>query len=613
MIPDAYTPQVTAPDFNQGLSNVLSLYEPQEPSYTILDSLVPQPEEPMSMGGLRDAMGRVSQELATGEKKINELSQKREGIKSRMYEMLAKRGGMTPEQAQVMTQDPKEALIAGLLAFAAAQGGARNAIPAFNQFMGTRQGQIAGQNEQAQLALNQEYQRRLQELQAEQAMLDMEMKDATAQISGLDATQTKLYGEYSDMAQAQEVTDRERMKIDSRELIARQAGEQRLAQILAQNEGKLDIARFNAANPEVLTTYNGIYNSGPNGPVLAEQWITGYAQTPEFKNKLTAAQTDVATETANDKRAFRNPKLQEYRDKHLESIANVKRTNAQTEKYKADIDKIYYEFDNEFTTDEEIETLNQLLTQQGAMDEAINSAKLRVKEAQAVLDGFEPGEKGYDNARADFLKWTNVVSLLERELKETEENIKNAKAGKTLAPKGGAVPASYRNPSTRTPKEADRKQLAQYLGSAAESMGLPPELPIMVALVETGSLRNLPHLGSANDHDSVGLFQQRANWGSYDQRTNIEYATNKFLNAAKNSMKKTQLFWQEGGPTKKGGKAKTIKLTKPIGELIAEAKASGNTAEYKRLVGIVAQDAQRSAYGERYGQRFNEAVKLLNG
>jgi hypothetical protein len=175
----------------------------------------------------------------------------------------------------------------------------------------------------------------------------------------------------------------------------------------------------------------------------------------------------------------------------------------------------------------------------------------------------------------------------------------------------GGIPKSLQKPSTKAPSIQDKKQLARYLGGMAQAEGLPPELPIIVGLVETGSLRNLPHLGSRNDHDSVGLFQQRATWGSYEERTDIPTATRKFLNNAKRSWDKTTLYWQEGGPTKKGGTVRTIRLSKPIGELINEAKAKGNDKEYVRLLGILAQDIQRSAYGERYGQRISEARQLI--
>ncbi|PZF97887.1 M23 family metallopeptidase [Micromonospora deserti] len=43
-----------------------------------------------------------------------------------------------------------------------------------------------------------------------------------------------------------------------------------------------------------------------------------------------------------------------------------------------------------------------------------------------------------------------------------------------------------------------------------------------------GESRNLPNEGVGADHDSVGLFQQRAGWGSVAQRMTPEYAARKF-------------------------------------------------------------------------------------
>ncbi|GIJ28211.1 hypothetical protein Vqi01_33730 [Micromonospora qiuiae] len=40
--------------------------------------------------------------------------------------------------------------------------------------------------------------------------------------------------------------------------------------------------------------------------------------------------------------------------------------------------------------------------------------------------------------------------------------------------------------------------------------------------------RDIPHEGIGADHDSVGLFQQRASWGTVAQRMNPEYASRKF-------------------------------------------------------------------------------------
>ena len=57
-------------------------------------------------------------------------------------------------------------------------------------------------------------------------------------------------------------------------------------------------------------------------------------------------------------------------------------------------------------------------------------------------------------------------------------------------------------------------------------------IAVAVAMQESG-LRNLPHLGEANDHDSVGLFQQRpsAGWGTATQLLEPVYAATAFYQA----------------------------------------------------------------------------------
>jgi hypothetical protein len=60
---------------------------------------------------------------------------------------------------------------------------------------------------------------------------------------------------------------------------------------------------------------------------------------------------------------------------------------------------------------------------------------------------------------------------------------------------------------------ASQAQLAQWLAKQAQKAGLPPELPVMASLVESG-VRNLDF----GDADSVGFFQMRVgiwNQGAY--------------------------------------------------------------------------------------------------
>lgn len=68
-----------------------------------------------------------------------------------------------------------------------------------------------------------------------------------------------------------------------------------------------------------------------------------------------------------------------------------------------------------------------------------------------------------------------------------------------------------------------------------KEMQIPPRgwvIAIATALQESW-LKNLPHLGEKNDHDSVGLFQQRPSqgWGTPEQLQDPKYASRKFYEA----------------------------------------------------------------------------------
>jgi murein DD-endopeptidase MepM/ murein hydrolase activator NlpD len=78
------------------------------------------------------------------------------------------------------------------------------------------------------------------------------------------------------------------------------------------------------------------------------------------------------------------------------------------------------------------------------------------------------------------------------------------------APRGGppVEPSSgsrfLPDPSDPYPGDADKARLAQWMARQAQKAGLPPELPVMAGLVESG-LSNLNH----GDRDSLGFFQMR--------------------------------------------------------------------------------------------------------
>jgi hypothetical protein len=73
---------------------------------------------------------------------------------------------------------------------------------------------------------------------------------------------------------------------------------------------------------------------------------------------------------------------------------------------------------------------------------------------------------------------------------------------------------------------------ARSIIETGKKLGLPPRAWViaLATAMQESTLRNLGHLGTANDHDSLGLFQQRpsAGWGTPAQVTNPSYAATKF-------------------------------------------------------------------------------------
>jgi hypothetical protein len=87
---------------------------------------------------------------------------------------------------------------------------------------------------------------------------------------------------------------------------------------------------------------------------------------------------------------------------------------------------------------------------------------------------------------------------------------------------------------TFTPS-AEQLKNAKAIMDAGKAMNLSPrawEIAVATSLQETG-LHNIGDLGGANDHDSLGLFQQRpsSGWGSPDQLTDPAYASTAFYKA----------------------------------------------------------------------------------
>jgi len=96
---------------------------------------------------------------------------------------------------------------------------------------------------------------------------------------------------------------------------------------------------------------------------------------------------------------------------------------------------------------------------------------------------------------------------------------------------GGIVDASKRMPSMGAYGEGQIRNAAVIVNVGSD-MRVPFRgwvIAVATAMQES-ALSNLPHLGADNDHDSVGLFQQRPSqgWGSAQQLQDPKYASRKF-------------------------------------------------------------------------------------
>jgi hypothetical protein len=104
-----------------------------------------------------------------------------------------------------------------------------------------------------------------------------------------------------------------------------------------------------------------------------------------------------------------------------------------------------------------------------------------------------------------------------------------APTGDQLHPTGNQGSQVAITPST------DQMRNAQKIIQAGQAMGLPPRawvIALATSMQET-KLTNYGDLGSSNDHDSLGLFQQRptSGWGTADQLQNPTYSATAFYKA----------------------------------------------------------------------------------
>ena len=97
---------------------------------------------------------------------------------------------------------------------------------------------------------------------------------------------------------------------------------------------------------------------------------------------------------------------------------------------------------------------------------------------------------------------------------------------------GKLVPHGVQGAQSKITLNGEQTANAKAIIAATKKAGLPERAAVIsiATSLQESKLENLGHLGDANDHDSLGLFQQRPSWGwgTPEQITNPEYSTMAF-------------------------------------------------------------------------------------
>ncbi|HEX5597388.1 MAG TPA: hypothetical protein VFX61_15430, partial [Micromonosporaceae bacterium] len=113
------------------------------------------------------------------------------------------------------------------------------------------------------------------------------------------------------------------------------------------------------------------------------------------------------------------------------------------------------------------------------------------------------------------------------------------KADKAAKPaKEKLIPHGTQGKQSRIDISGEQRDNAKAIMAATKKAGMDERAAVVAIAtsLQESKLENLGHLGTRNDHDSQGLFQQRpsSGWGTVEQITDPEYSTTAFLKGLKN-------------------------------------------------------------------------------
>ena len=99
------------------------------------------------------------------------------------------------------------------------------------------------------------------------------------------------------------------------------------------------------------------------------------------------------------------------------------------------------------------------------------------------------------------------------------------------------IPHGVQGDQSKIDLNREQTRNAKAIIAATKMAGLPERAGVIsiATSLQESTLENLGHLGDKNDHDSLGLFQQRpsSGWGTPEQITDPEYSTTAFLKGLK--------------------------------------------------------------------------------
>ncbi|SBT41774.1 hypothetical protein [Micromonospora narathiwatensis] len=110
-------------------------------------------------------------------------------------------------------------------------------------------------------------------------------------------------------------------------------------------------------------------------------------------------------------------------------------------------------------------------------------------------------------------------------------------AAHAAAPVHATPVAAVQGAQSKIDLNGEQTANAKAIIAATKKAGMPERAAVIsiATSLQESKLENLGHLGDQNDHDSLGLFQQRpsSGWGSPEQITDPGYATTAFLKGLK--------------------------------------------------------------------------------